>query len=140
MPNSTSDELLVETYKALFSLGPAAVRTCLLLNGGAVVALLAFIGSQHERIASWAFILSKPAYIYVVGAALCGVALFLGYVSQLRLFRERVDGRPRSALKKHDTYLYGAMGAVIGSIALFCWGSYEIIDAFQHVGQTKIGD
>jgi len=45
----TKDETSIETYKSLISISTEGIKFCGLINGGAVIAILTFIGSMATQ-------------------------------------------------------------------------------------------
>ena len=96
---SIDDDHALETYKSLISFGTEALKALQLLNGGAIVALLAYLGQAklpHSTQSIFA-----PLVLFVVGLSL-GTLCFLGaYLTQFALFNESVrpsgyNGRPHT--------------------------------------------
>jgi hypothetical protein len=76
----------LEVFKAVFAMTKLAINSLILINGGAVVALLALIGhivstpGKHEAIPSFA----RPLFLFVFGvwAAVC-LAAFVALSQKL---------------------------------------------------------
>lgn len=72
-------------FEATIQYGLEAIRTAALINGGAVIALVAFLGATYSasgdveimRHALW-----RPAFIFMSGAILCGISAGCAYFSQ----------------------------------------------------------
>jgi hypothetical protein len=75
----------LEVFKSVISAGQNALKSVILINGGAAVALLAFIGSiwneSIDDIAIKKLLISMA--IFVVGVLLGGIAAGLTYLVQL---------------------------------------------------------
>lgn len=113
-----------ETYKGLLQLAVGGLRFGALVNGGAAIALLAFIGDIYGRDV---FVPSLQGAMnsFVFGIALSGLAHVSAYFTQLRLYRESAGLARASGGLQHAVFLYLSMLCVLGSIALFCWGAYS---------------
>lgn len=112
----------IETYKALFIIGPAAVKTLLTLNGGASLALLAFVG---HLIGGGKPAMSVVGSVYwsfmwfLLGAALCGAAMIAGYAAQLMLFNETKLTADPPYLRSHRIGIHFGMACCL--VALICF-------------------
>lgn len=113
---------LGETYKSLITISVEAFKFCALVNGGAVVAILAYLGNISGKDLAlpdiWGSLIS-----FCLGLAMCGLALVCSYVTQLKLYGEERDGVPHSE-RKHSIFLHFAIGLVLASIVFFVIGSF----------------
>ncbi len=76
----------LETYRSLVSLGCESLKALQLLNGGAIVALLAYLG--QSSLAHQIKQIFLPMSLFVVGLSI-GTFCFLGaYFTQLALLNE----------------------------------------------------
>lgn len=82
-------EHAIETFKSLVTLATEGLKTLVLINGGAVVALLAYLGQVHgdsdlgHRVA-W------PMILFATGLVAAGTAFGTAYMTQLHLYQESV--------------------------------------------------
>lgn len=125
------DELKLETYKRLGELGMLALRTVFLLNGGAAIALLAFLGNAAtpgKDVLKAAAISHMAGSMnqFVIGIAFAAFATVLTYIMQLRLFREYMDG----TRAYHPIFLWSAIACVLLSIGAFIYGAHIASSAF----------
>jgi hypothetical protein len=74
----------IETFRSLITIAVAALQTLVLLNGGALVALLAFLGQLENR-AEFAGRVGRPAAFFIAGLVLAAAAFISAYVTQLLL-------------------------------------------------------
>ena len=81
-----------ETYKSLITLSVEGFKFCALANGGAAVALRAYLSNIAGKGATAPDIRVSMAW-FLAGLALCGLAMFLAYLTQLYLFRETRDAQ-----------------------------------------------
>lgn len=118
---------LQETYKSLPTLAAAGIRTIILLNGGALIAVLAFLGQVWGRIDLDCIV--YPASLFVFGTGFGAGCTILAYVTQLRLLNE-LDGNRESRLPGHTVLLHFTLG--LAGIALLCFlvGGAWIIFSF----------
>lgn len=80
--NATSGILL----ESVFSFGLEAIRTTAILNGGAVIAVFAFLGALYGKDGSAVDLAHKllpAAFTFAVGAVLAGVASGFAYFAQM---------------------------------------------------------
>lgn len=117
-----------ETYKSLLTLGNNALKFVLLINGGAIIALLTFLGNLLKTNPTVINAdLACSLYLYIGGILCAGVAHFTGYMTQLKLFNER------NGSKKHRCWLYASMVFLISGIVLFAMGSLYVLDGLQSI-------
>ncbi|GMB82807.1 hypothetical protein NN6n1_35900 [Shinella zoogloeoides] len=77
-------------FEATIQFGLEAIRTAALINGGAVIAIIAFLGATYStrgEVETIRHALWGPAFIFISGSILCGIAAGCAYVSQA-LFTE----------------------------------------------------
>jgi len=122
-----NDELKIETYKRLGEIGVLGLKTGFLLNGGAAIAILTFVGNIVQTDKNLAGELAWSIEKFVAGIVCTAVAVVLTYIMQLRLFREYVD----ALTSRHPCPLRIAVALVLTSIGLFCWGAIVAMSAFK---------
>lgn len=123
MPGRMSEHAL-ETYKGLIQLGQSAINLTVLLNGGAAVALLAFLGSASVRPLPdmrWAM------GCFLFGLSLAGLTMVGAYVMQLWLYNEEIG---RSVPLGHKWILWPCIVVAFLSVFAFAAGSYSAVMAF----------
>lgn len=117
---SVNDDHALETYKSLISFSTAALKALQLLNGGAIVALLAYLGQAklpHSTQSIFA-----PLIFFVVGLSL-GTLCFLGaYLTQFTLFNESVR-RAANSGRTHMFWLWCTVIVAGLSLAAFVAGA-----------------
>ena len=115
----------IETYKSMITISVEVLRLLALLNGGAAVAMLAYLGHVAGK-GAHVIDMRLPMVCYVAGLVLCGLAYFGSYVTQLRLFNES-QGRP--GVLPHTQPLYLTMILALLSLVAFAVGS--VIAAYR---------
>lgn len=92
-----------ETYKSMISISVEAMKSLLLVNGGAVIAVLSYLGAINSpAIASQA---GLPLGLFVAGVVF-NIFTFVGsYLTQFALFNESMR-RDTYTGPKHQTFLY----------------------------------
>jgi hypothetical protein len=137
---------------ALKDYGLAAIKTLTVLNGGALVALLAFVASLYGKDATYAPMakaltagLIVPFIWFVIGLGLAAVIAGLGYLSfslVASMYPEPADlsawmrsnplptqSRPRTVLVA--VYRWLAVLAAVASLVAFARGFYLVTGAFR---------
>jgi len=115
-------EHALETYRSLISISLAGLKTLLLVNGGAVVALLTYLehSPQGASLASHAF-WSLGAFI--AGVVLCVAAFFGSYQTQFTLYNETVSPASVAGLS-HMVWQRITFGLVLLSCIAFAVGAF----------------
>src|SRR2546430_2679639 len=118
---SFNDEHAIETYKSLISISTEAFKALQLLNGGAVVALLAYLGQMaptHPELLNHA---KGPLAFFVAGLVSGTLVYITSYLTQLSLHNENMGNKDYRG-GKHDLWLWVSFALGIGSVALFSLG------------------
>jgi hypothetical protein len=129
---SFSDDHALETYKSLISVSMEGLKTLLLINGGAVVALLAFLGQspQGPKLALHAWL---PIALFVAGVGFCAIAFIGSYATQFALFNEKMNAQ--YAGPKHMVCLWLTVASVAISLLCFGGGSFASVNMLTlHAG------
>lgn len=122
-------EHAVETFKSLIQISVEALKLLALLNGGAAVALLAYLGNVAGKGISVPD-MRFPMGCYLFGLFCCGLAFAASYLTQLRLYNESM-GLPVSGIVSHHTFwLWLAMTLALLSLGAFAVGSYFAVFRF----------
>jgi hypothetical protein len=115
----------MEMFKSVISSGQNALRTSFLMNGGATVALLAFLGklSDHHQDKIPEF--SSSLIIYVIGVLAITMASGSTYLSQWLYASQK-------QWQKITGFWLNMLAIVLGlaSYGLFIWGTVRAYDAF----------
>ncbi|MEQ1662196.1 MAG: hypothetical protein ABL877_05830 [Thiobacillus sp.] len=119
-------ERLTESYKSLVTLSVEAFRYLALINGGAIVALLAYLGNTKDGEAPE---LGVPLLWFIVGLVACGFAMAYAYLTQLRLFNDLLLAGKFSTA--HKLTLWAAMLCYVISLSSFSYGAWLAIRASQ---------
>ncbi|HEY8118559.1 MAG TPA: hypothetical protein VIE91_04910 [Methylophilaceae bacterium] len=130
MAENITQEHWLETYKSLITLSLEAFRFSALANGGAAVALLAYLGNLAGRPNMAMVDMSCPMMAYLSGLVLCGVSVLFGYLTQLKLLNE--IGKTEKFFFGHSCYLLMALGMYIASLTAFGYGSYLAVLRFAN--------
>ena len=115
------EEHKIETFKSLITIAVEGLKTLLLVNGGAVVALLAFLG-QSPLGTNLAPHFRLPILGFVLGLLFCVVAFVGVYFTQFALFNESFR-RPSASVPNHMICLKVTILCVLLSVACFALGA-----------------
>jgi len=125
----------LETYKSLISVSMEGLKTLLLINGGAVVAVVAFLG-QSSLGPTLAPHFWWPIGFFAGGVVLCTLAFIGSYFTQYALFNELVPQGYRGP--RHMSYFKLTLGFVLGSVACFVCGAFASVSVLaSHAGEAK---
>ncbi len=116
------EEHALETYKSLIGFGTEALKAMQLLNGGAIVALLAYLG-QVKPEATVAKNIDCPLMFFIIGLSISTFAFLLAYLTQFSLFNELVN--PNYQGKSHTFWLWFALACIFLGLVFFCIGSWH---------------
>lgn len=122
MSSEHLDGHLSETYRSMIQYGHGMLQFGLLTNGGAVLAVLTFIGDLSAK-GSRVPDMFLPIAIFVTGTLITGIAGVSAYVTQLRLFGETRDHQIRRGLHGHVLWLRVTFVLITASILCFGFGA-----------------
>ena len=121
------NESRLEMFRSVITAGQGAIRSSLLLNGGAAVALLAFMGhlAQHdsEKVTSFAICLVAFAF----GSLAIVMTSGLTYLSQWFYASDSSSAQKCGRCLNVSSIILGVI-----SYGLFAWGIFEVYCEFQH--------
>lgn len=124
---ATQEQHWLETYKSLIKLSIEGFKFTALANGGAAVALLAYLGNLAGKNARMPD-MRLPMGAFLAGLVSLGAAMVLAYLTQLYLLNETTN--PRASPGRHSSLLWAAMSLVIVSLAAFAIGCSEAVRRF----------
>lgn len=119
----------------MVGLATEGLKALLLVNGGAVVALLTFIGNS-KAVAPSARLFVWPAAAFLLGLTLCVAAFCSAYATQYHLYNEQFPDRnfpPRS----HMRYFKWTATLVGLSLVAFCAGAVTSLCAINTIGAAN---
>ncbi len=80
-----------QVFGSAMDMALEAIRTAALINGGAVIAVFALIGTLFEAndtvSKTMRLAIIQPAFLFAGGAVLCGIASGMGYFAQIAFAR-----------------------------------------------------
>lgn len=113
----------IESFKAAVTSGQSAIRSLFLLNGGAAIAILAFLGhlTQHhpDRLPTFAWTLLP----FTVGVFATATVSGLTYLSQVFFARNETE-------KYGFAFQFACVGVGVSSLVCFAIGMRRAYDAF----------
>ena len=129
----------LETYKSLVTLAAQSLKVLQLLNGGAIVALLAYLGQISNRAEVIPSVMC-PSILFVIGLVAAVGAHFGAYFTQLARFNKDVSNRGTESGQNEIASRYEqtekrwlTATVVLGgaSLALFATGALIAVIAFS---------
>lgn len=119
-----------ETYKGLIQIAMEALKFPVLVNGGAVIALLAFLGKDNRTAMSLGSV-NISMCLFIGGVFLGGLAYLAAYLTQLRLYGESALDVPQSGPLRHNVFLSLTFVLMLSSIIAFAFGAWIGASAMQ---------
>lgn len=115
-----------EMFKSVIEAGQTALKSAILINGGAAVALLAFLGNLLTKEAPKGIAVPIPVMghamlIFIMGVGLAGLASGFRYLCQW-LYSSDWN-------RTGDAFNYSAIVLGLASFAAFFWGGIEAYHA-----------
>jgi hypothetical protein len=123
-------EHAIETYRSLIRISLAGLKTLMLINGGAVVALLAYLG-QSPQGPSLAPRILWSLGAFVLGVIFCVCAFFGSYQTQFALFNETISSTARTEFR-HMTWQRITVAFVSLSCGAFAIGAISSVWLLSH--------
>jgi hypothetical protein len=121
-----NEEAHLEQFKSLMQVSVLALRSAMIINGGAALALLTFLGNLKENTGMLQFICALK--FYIVGVALAALATGISYLAQYRYLQELKND---SANDKGQYITYITIALVFISYAAFIVGGIEASSGFN---------
>jgi hypothetical protein len=116
----------VEAFKSIQAISLAGLKMLALFNGGAAVALLAYLGNIAGKTAV-APNMVLPMKLYLAGLGFCALAFLAGYLTQLVLYNESIGEMTRG---RHKWFQAAGVALALFSLAAFVAGSYVAAGRF----------
>jgi len=120
-----------ETYRSLITISMEALKFLSLANGGAAVAILAYLGSASANPSANVPDMSSSMASFLAGIFFCGLGFLFSYITQLKLLGE-IRGDSDEKLG-HTFYLSVAVTFSFASLLSFACGSWVAVGAFRSV-------
>ena len=120
----TDDQYRLETYKSLIAISTEGYKLLIIINGGAIISILTFLGQMTVRSIPVPNI-GSSLYALIVGLLMCGISVFFGYITQLSLINKKG--------KWSNFFLNIAMLSYLASLVCFAYGCYKAIDILEKI-------
>lgn len=120
-----NEQHAVETYKSLIAISTEGFRALQLLNGGAIVALLTYLGHLADP-AKGATKAAWPMKLFIAGLVVGTLAFATSYLTQLALYNESVLGDEYQG-PRHGWALWTTMSLALASAGAFAWGAFAAL-------------
>lgn len=75
-----------ETYKSLIHYGTSAIKFVFIVNSGAILAMLTFLGNLIKNNVIFSNDIKYSMYYFIGGLIASGIATFFAYFTQLKLY------------------------------------------------------
>lgn len=124
-----SEDHTLETYKSLVAISIEAFKALQLLNGGAIVALLAYLGQVSGRVALAGRVFF-PLAMFILGLTLGTLAFATSYLTQLALFNESLQ-RATCWRWPHTCWLWCTFVIAFASLVAFIIGAISGVRALS---------
>lgn len=112
-----------ETYKSLIQIGNGLLRFILIVNGGAALAVMAFIGTIYPLDNGYPNVLPSLSS-FLIGIFFAGLAHYTAYRTQLKLYQEGQVHSKADSSRSHTFWLNLSGTFVIISIIFFGIGAF----------------
>lgn len=122
-------EHAIETYRSLISISVEGLKSIMLLNGGAIVALLAYLGqaSSGPRLAAR---VRCSIACFVIGLIAVSLAFVTSYMTQLTLYNQSINLQNYKG-PRHERYLWATVILAILSVISFAFGAFWAVNALS---------
>ena len=120
-------EHAIETYKSLISIATESFKLLFILNGGAAIALLTFVGNARSK-CMWMPDMKLAIGFYLAGLVVSSSLLLVSYQTQLTLYGESMLGAEEGT---HIKPLKIGRVLFASSIACFAIGSIAAMYSFR---------
>jgi hypothetical protein len=120
------EEHALETYKSLQTISLEAAKGLVLLNGGAIVVMLAFLGQIPAKAPELALRARWPMTIFVMGLFFASSSYFFNYLAQYAIFRE---GEGRTDRLHHSSWQWITAGVLALSLLSFGFAAIAAVSA-----------
>ncbi len=129
--NMSLNEHQHETYKSMVTISVEAMKFSALANGGAAVALLAYLGNVISKgPENLVPDMSTAMFWFLAGLMCSGLLIAAAYLTQLSLYNESFKPPSQTKRRPHLIYLRFAILMFLGSLSCFVGGSLNAVDAW----------
>ena len=131
--NELAKQHFLETYRSMTTHGAGVLKMMALLNGGAAVALLAFLGHTWGNLTRQAPNVTGPMAAFVAGLVFCGLAAGTVYLTQFALYRQELypNRPPRVWWRRNEFWLTISVVFIVLSWIAFGVGAVLALIVFN---------
>lgn len=122
-------EARVEMMRAVISFGQGAIRSLILINGGAAVAVMTFVGNLKSRHENGAETLAQSLLLFALGVVAAAIVAGFAYVTQY-LYDSSAGRLPKLGIAFH---IIAIVSAAV-SLGLFVCGLLKAYHGFLLMG------
>lgn len=130
-PPSAWSAHLLETYRGLITLAVEVLKSIMIINGAAAIAVLTYFGNiashsspEHPSHIA-AGLLRWALMFYTFAMVLASGAWISAYLTQLSIYEdELVRGAPVPTGERYASRLWATVGLVMGAVVFFWIGSW----------------
>ena len=126
---SDNDWHKLETYKSMIDYGRGMLRFVFLVNGGAIVGIMTFMGNVYAKTGT-VLNMKTPIVIFLLGVLFAGVATATAYMTQFKLFNETVWETKGQGWDSHMRWVAITIALILLSLLAFATGSLLAVSAF----------
>ena len=127
---SAVPEKNIEQLKAAFEFAKQAISFSFLLNGGALIAILTFMGNAIDKLPIGKLeSLSDSSVYFVCGLVLSAASSVIAYIAQLNYYKK--DSGIEDKIIDPTALRYSLLIALLTSIALFALGAINSINSLK---------
>lgn len=123
--NEAAQAEKIEMFRSVILAGQTALRTAFLMNGGATVALLAFLGRLSDQHQGKIAVFASALVVFVIGVSAITVASGTTYLSQWFYAHSEPWKRKTGYVLNFLTIALG-----LASYGFFIWGTIRAYKAF----------
>jgi len=125
-----NEEHTLVTYKSMIKMSLEGLKTLFIVNGGAVVAMLAYLGQSSEgpvaaQHALW------PLTCFIAGIVSCVFSFVGAYTTQFILLNENLGRRQKAS---HMNILWTTVASVLISLICFAAGAFSCVKVISTYG------
>ena len=119
----------IETFKSMISISTEGMKALQLVNGGSVVALLAYLGQVSNR-AKVAPHIKCAMVLFVLGLVAATFSFFMSYLTQFALYNESVRGQEYEGIT-HIPWWWLTIIVALVSLVSFACGAFASVAALS---------
>jgi hypothetical protein len=131
--NEFNQDHPLETYKSVIQVSLEGLKLMALLNGGAAVAILAYLGNITGKVPKTPN-MTWPMACFLAGLFFTGLTFFISYVTQFSLYRESIQAlNTEGGVASQPNKVRRLIGIIVAlfSLTAFLVGSLWAVNVFK---------